>query len=197
LGVDVDASEEDIKSAYRRKAKELHPDVSKQVSAISSNVLPCCWSMTLQCHCWRLQPLMASVACSWLPTEISNSLNITARPCTAAYLRLSYASATLCCQAAANAALQRYHGLQFRLLCLQEDAEQQFLACKQAYETLVDADQRRQYDQLHRTRRLNFFQDVDESETASPWASPSRSAVDPWEVHRSGHGGSNRSRQQH
>jgi hypothetical protein len=31
LGVDVDASEEDIRAAYRRKAKQLHPDVNKEV----------------------------------------------------------------------------------------------------------------------------------------------------------------------
>lgn len=31
LGVDDDASEEQIKSAFRSKAKELHPDVNKAV----------------------------------------------------------------------------------------------------------------------------------------------------------------------
>jgi hypothetical protein len=31
LGVDVDASEEDVRAAYRRKAKQLHPDVNKEV----------------------------------------------------------------------------------------------------------------------------------------------------------------------
>lgn len=36
LGVDVDASEEDIRAAYRRKAKQLHPDVNKEVTAVSS-----------------------------------------------------------------------------------------------------------------------------------------------------------------
>jgi hypothetical protein len=34
LGVDVDASEEDIRAAYRKKAKQLHPDVNKEVGAI-------------------------------------------------------------------------------------------------------------------------------------------------------------------
>ena len=32
LGVDVDASEEDIRAAYRKRAKQLHPDVNKEVS---------------------------------------------------------------------------------------------------------------------------------------------------------------------
>jgi hypothetical protein len=31
LGLDLDASEEDIKAAFRRRAKELHPDVNKEV----------------------------------------------------------------------------------------------------------------------------------------------------------------------
>eukprot|EP00882_Tetradesmus_deserticola_P002582 GHRQ01002747.1.p1 GENE.GHRQ01002747.1~~GHRQ01002747.1.p1 ORF type:complete len:314 (+),score=89.89 GHRQ01002747.1:822-1763(+) len=94
LGVDGDASEEDIRAAYRRKAKQLHPDVNKQ-----------------------------------------------------------------------------------------DDAEQQFRQAKVAYETLVDADSRRQYDQAHRTRRLNFFQDVDEGEgLPGAWQPPK--TVDPWEVHR-------------
>jgi curved DNA-binding protein CbpA len=40
LGVDVDASEEDIRAAYRRKAKQLHPDVNKEVRALASTL--CC-----------------------------------------------------------------------------------------------------------------------------------------------------------
>uniref|UniRef100_A0A383VEZ3 J domain-containing protein n=1 Tax=Tetradesmus obliquus TaxID=3088 RepID=A0A383VEZ3_TETOB len=94
LGVDVDASEEDIRAAYRKRAKQLHPDVNKE-----------------------------------------------------------------------------------------DDAEQQFKQAKLAYETLVDADSRRQYDQTHRTRRLNFFQDVEEDEgLPGAWQPPK--TVDPWEVHR-------------
>lgn len=42
LGVDVDASEDDIKAAFRRRAKELHPDVNKEVRTQSqSNTLRC------------------------------------------------------------------------------------------------------------------------------------------------------------
>lgn len=33
LGIDIDASDEDIKAAFRRRAKELHPDVNKDVSS--------------------------------------------------------------------------------------------------------------------------------------------------------------------
>lgn len=39
LGVDVDASEEDIRAAYRKRAKQLHPDVNKEV-----NIHYCCRS---------------------------------------------------------------------------------------------------------------------------------------------------------
>lgn len=74
LGVDVNAGEDEIKAAFRRKAKELHPDVNKDDSAVAV-----------------------------------------------------------------------------------------FMECNTAYETLSDADRRREYDAVNRIRRMNFFQDVEEA----------------------------------
>ncbi len=38
-----------------------------------------------------------------------------------------------------------------------------------AYEVLSDAESRRQYDITHRSRRLNFFQDVVEVRESGGW----------------------------
>lgn len=40
LGVEPDASVDDIKQAFRRKAREMHPDVNREVSRLS------CWCQT-------------------------------------------------------------------------------------------------------------------------------------------------------
>ena len=38
LGVDSTTDEDDIKAAFRRKVKELHPDVNKNVSQLVGRV---------------------------------------------------------------------------------------------------------------------------------------------------------------
>jgi DnaJ-class molecular chaperone len=60
---------------------------------------------------------------------------------------------------------------------MQEAAEQDFMACKQAYEVLIDAEKRRDYDATALRRRIGFFRDVVEEEEESARA-------DPWEIHR-------------
>lgn len=65
-------------------------------------------------------------------------------------------------------------------LFYQDDADQVFMECKEAYETLVDPDSRHEYDQQQSVRRFGFFTDVgEEGEEDGRW--PSRS---PWEEHR-------------
>ena len=59
---------------------------------------------------------------------------------------------------------------------MQEDAEQDFMACKQAYEVLTDAERRRDYDAMALRRRIGFFRDVVEEEESD--------RADPWEIHR-------------
>ncbi|GAX78623.1 hypothetical protein CEUSTIGMA_g6062.t1 [Chlamydomonas eustigma] len=126
LGLKPGANDEEIKSAFRRRALETHPDVSEQVLSNSSFVPP--------------TPKMPYLRSGILLTIIL----------------LAFVS--------------------------QPDAEQLFMECKEAYETLSDADRRREYDRVNRLgRRLGFFQDVEEegwgsSRTPFRW---SQVGVDP------------------
>lgn len=59
LGVDVDASPDDIKAAYRKKAKELHPDVNSSVSTAEQQRQPSCplYSQMMSCASRLVQRL--------------------------------------------------------------------------------------------------------------------------------------------
>lgn len=56
----------------------------------------------------------------------------------------------------------------------EDDAESSFVALSRAYEVLSDEEARREYDLTHRTRRINFFQDIEDDDDEAYRPSPFR-----------------------
>ncbi|PNW83292.1 hypothetical protein CHLRE_05g232000v5 [Chlamydomonas reinhardtii] len=135
LGLEPDCDEEDIKTAFRRRAKELHPDVNKEDGATESFVrLSRAYEVLSDPEARRQYDIQTSTR------------------------RFNFFRDVV------ETAFRRRAKELHPDVNKEDGATESFVRLSRAYEVLSDPEARRQYDIQTSTRRFNFFRDVVEDE---------------------------------